>query len=300
MDKLTAMEIFIEVSKYNSFVEASEQLNISPPTVSRAIAWLESSLKIKLFHRTTRHVRLTESGADYLLNAKKILDSIDEAEASAAGINAIPKGTLTVTAPILFGEMYITPIINEYLQRYEEVTVKAIFTDRVTSLIEEELDVAVRIGHLNDSGLYATHVGNVRRVVCASPHYFEKFGRPELPADLKQHRIIFATTYETTGSWQFVNNGKTESVKLNPRFLCNHNSAARKAAIDGFGITRMMSYQIAEALENGELQSALTDYELASLPINLVRIDGHKSSAKLLKFLELAAMRIKENPFINR
>ncbi len=298
MDKLTAMTTFIEVAKHQSFVEASEHLNLSPPAVTRAIAWLESHLQLKLFHRTTRHVRLTESGAHYLLSAKNILESIEEAEANAQGINATPRGTLTITAPVLFGEMHITPIINEYLDRYKQASVTAIFTDRVTSLIEEELDIAIRIGHLEDSNLYATAVGHVRQVVCASPHYLVKRGIPKQPQDLKNHDIIFANTFETKNSWHFINQSQSERVKLSSRFLCNHNGAARRAAIQGCGLTKLMSYQVRQEIEQGKLQCVLTDFEPKPLPIHLIKLDGQRTSAKIQAFLELAACRLKTNPSI--
>ena len=299
MDKLDAMKVFVEVAKHQSFIGASKQLNLSAPAVTRFVASLETSLGVKLFNRTTRHVRLTESGERFLTDSKRILDDMVEAEAAVTGIYSKPKGTLTITAPVLFGEKHVLPIITEYLELNQEVTVKTLFSDRVTSLVEEELDIAIRIGHLKDSNLYATHVGNVRRIVCSSPSYFKKYGEPIYPSDLSDHNIVFPTTFEASPVWHFINNGKKETVKLNPRLHCNQNNSALQAVIQGFGITRLMSYQVGEELAKGTLQSILTGYEEKPLPVNIVRIEGRRSNAKIRSFLDLATKRLEANPFIH-
>jgi DNA-binding transcriptional LysR family regulator len=299
LDKLDAMKVFVEVAKHKSFIGASKCLNLSAPAVTRFVASLETSLGVKLFNRTTRHVRLTESGQNYLTDAKRILEYITEAEAAAIGIYSKPKGILTITAPVLFGEKHILPIITEYLDINQDVTMKAFFSDRITSLVEEELDIAIRIGHLKDSNLYATHVGNVRRIVCSSPSYFKKHGKPMYPSDLNKHNIIFPTTFESSPVWNFINNGEKETIRLNPRLHCNQTSFALKTAIQGFGITRLMSYQVEEELEKGTLQGILTDFEEKPLPVNLMRIEGRRGNAKIRSFLELATKRLKANPFIN-
>mgnify|MGYP000583779047 CR=1 FL=1 len=299
MDKLESMKVFVEVAKHKSFSGAGKQLNLSAPAVTRYIASLEASLGVKLFNRSTRHVRLTESGENFLTDSKRILEDIIEAEAAATGIYSKPKGTLTITAPVLFGEKHILPIITEYLTLNHDVTIKTHFSDRITSLIEEELDIAIRIGHLKDSNLYATHVGNVRRIVCCSPDYLKKHGEPIYPVDLNNHNIIFPTTYETSPVWNFIKDDVKESVKLNTRLHCNQTNAALNAAIQGFGITRLMSYQVGEELEKGTLQSILTKYEEKPLPVNIMRIEGRRCNAKIRSFLELAVKRLKANPFIN-
>ncbi len=299
MDKLETMQIFVEVAKHQSFVAASEAMNISAPKATRAIADLESRLGTKLFNRTTRLVRLTEAGAQFLANVKRILEDIDEAETEAAGSQSAPKGTLTVTAPVLFGEKHVIPIITEYLSRYPEVSVRALFTDQVSNLVEEELDVAIRIGHLKDSSLYATKVGDVRRIVCGSADYFRTHGEPKHPEELEDHTIIFPMTYDSVPAWHFIADGKKISVKLNPRLRCSQNSGAIKAAVNGFGITRQMSYQIGEELAQGRLQAVLTGYEEPALPVNLIRLDGRRSQAKIRKFLNLATKRLRENRFVS-
>lgn len=299
MDKLEAMQVFAEVAKQKSFVGASEQLNLSAPAVTRSIAWLEANLGVKLFHRTTRHVRLTESGVRFLTDTKRILADLEESEAAATGIYAAPKGTLTITAPVLFGEMHIMPIISEYLAMYPDVSVKTMFSDRNTNLVEDELDIAVRIGHLKDSNLYATQVGSVKRILCGSPSYFQQYGIPQCPADLTQHQTIFPSVYGSLTSWEFINNGKKEVIKLTPRLQCFQGAAAIKAAIQGTGITRVMSYQVGEEIKEGRLQRVLEDFEEAPLPINILRLEGRRMNPKIRSFLDLAVERLKDNPFVS-
>ena len=299
MDKLQTIKVFIEVAKQQSFSSAADALGMSAPTATRAIAELEGRLRIKLFNRTTRLVRLTESGKRFFNDMQRIIEDLEDAEASAAGVYSTPSGTLTVTAPVLFGQKHVMPIVNEYLGLYSEVSVKAMFYDRVTSLLEEELDVAIRIGHPKDSNLYATQVGTVRRIVCGSPQYFKRRGVPKYPEDLLEHDLIFPATFESTTTWQFQNGAKKELLKLNPRLMCNQNAAALKAAIEGHGITRLMSYQVGEELEKGTLKGVLIGYEEEPLPVNVVNVEGRRANAKVRSFIDLAAQRLRENPFIN-
>ena len=300
MDKLHTIQVFIEVASRQSFTAAADKLALSAPAVTRSVAALETQLGVKLFNRTTRHVRLTDSGTRFLQDAKRIIGELEEAEASAKGIYNKPSGTLTVTAPILFGEKHITPIVTEYLALHPEVAVKMMLYDRVMSLAEEGLDVTIRIGRLKDSGLYAIPVGQVRRIVCGSPQYFNKHGKPSCPADLADHSIIFPTTFESATQWSFDNNGKKQVIKLKPRLSCNHNAAALKAAMLGYGITRLMSYQIGEELETGVLESAMTDYEEAPLPVSVIYLEGRRANAKIRSFIDLAVERLRANPFINK
>lgn len=299
MDKLDAMKVFVEVARQKSFVGASTSLNLSAPAVTRYIAFLENLLGIKLFNRTTRHVSLTEPGAQYLNDSKRIIEEIKEAEEAVSGIYTEPKGTLTITAPVLFGEQYILPIVIDFLSQNKNVEVKVLFSDNITSLIEEGLDIAIRIGHLKDSSLYASQLGVMRRIVCGSPEYFAQNAKPISPADLSEHNIIFPTTFESSPVWHFVNKGKKEFVKLKPRLCCNQNSAALKAAIQGFGLTRLMSYQVGEELAKGTLESVLTCYEEAPLPINIIHMEGRRVNAKVRAFLDLAKLHLQKNPFIN-
>ncbi len=297
MNKLGAMRVFVEVAECQSFAEASRKLDISPPAVTRSVAQLEKLLGAKLFNRTTRLVRLTDAGNRYLVDTKRILEAIDEAEAAAVGSYRNPEGILTVTAPVLFGQKYIVPIVVEYLRRNPGVSVRLELLDRVTNLIEEGLDVAIRIGPLPESNLFAVTVGHVRRVVCGSPDYFETHGKPLHPSDLDNHRIVLASTVEHSSSWSFQGEDKI-SVKVSPRLYCNHNSAAIRAATAGWGVTRLMSYQVAEEIRQRELVTVLNDFETRSLAINVVHLEGRRANAKTRAFLDIAVNGLRDNPLI--
>lgn len=299
MDKLEAMRVFIEVAECKSFVAASHKLGLSAPAVTRSIAQLEHIVGVRLFNRTTRQVRLTDSGARFYEDARRILEDVDQAVASASGSHVEPRGVLSVTAPVLFGQKHVSPIVTEYLQQNPTVTVKAVFYDRVSNLLDEGLDVAIRIGHLKDSSIYATQVGSVQRLVCASPDYLKKHGMPSHPSDLADHEIIHAATVESSTTWQFESATGKESVKLTPRLQCTQNGAAIAAARQGFGITRLMSYQVGEEIKNGTLVQILRDYETRVLPVNIIHLEGRKANAKIRSFVDLAIARLRDNPYID-
>ncbi len=274
---------------------------MSAPATTRAVAALEGRLGVKLFNRTTRLVKLTEPGIRFMHDTEKVLEALREAEDAATGVYSKPKGVLTVTAPILFGQKHIMPIVEEYLNANPDVSVKTNFYDRVTNLLEEEIDVAVRIGHLKDSSLYAKQVGEVRRIVCAAPRYLARKGTPKLPQDLSSHDIIYPSTFESKTEWEFYNhdNSNSEIIKLTPRLQCNHNAAALKAAINGFGITRLMSYQVGDEIVDGTLRPILTAYEGKPLPVSIMHVEGRRANAKIRSFIDLAVERLQSNPFIN-
>lgn len=295
MDKLEAMRVFAAVVEEGSFVDASRALDLSAPAVTRSVARLEAALGVPLFHRSTRHVRLTDSGERYYTHAKGILESVAEAEAAATGSYAEPNGRLTVTAPTLFGQIYVVPIIAEYVGAHSKVSVNSLLLDRVTNLLEDNLDVAIRIGSLADSSLFATHVGDVRRVVCAAPGYLAERGIPQSPADLAEHDIVHATAVEPLTVWGF---GK-QKVKIASRLQCNQNAAVVRAAVMGMGITRVMSYQVADELASGALQPVLEDFEPPTLPINVVYLEGRKANAKIRAFVDLAVERLRANPLLH-
>lgn len=299
MDKLEAMRIFVEVAECRSFVAASRKLDLSAPAVTRSIAKLEHALDVRLFNRTTRHVRLTDSGALFFEDAKRILEDVEQAMATASGSYAKPKGVLSVTAPVLFGQIHIVPILTEYLQDNPSVTVRALFYDRISNILEEGLDVAIRIGHLKDSSIYATQVGCVQKVVCASPAYLKKRGVPEHPSDLADHEIIHASTVEPSTTWRFEAIGIREAVKISPRLHCSQNGAAISAARQGLGITRLMSYQVGEDCDEGSLVRILRGYESKPLPVNIVHLEGRQANAKIRTFIDLAVARLRANPYID-
>lgn len=299
MDKLEAMRVFVEVAECQSFVAASRKLDLSAPAVTRSIAQLEQALNVRLFNRTTRHVRLTDSGARFFEDAKRILEDVEQAVATVSGSYAEPKGVLTVTAPVLFGQKHVMPVVTEYLQKNPSVTVKALFHDRVSNILDEGLDVAVRIGDLKDSSIYAIQVGWVQRVVCASPDYLQRSGIPRHPADLKDHEIIQASTVEPTTTWRFESKSGKETIKISPRLHCNQNGAAISAARQGHGITRVMSYQVGEELKNGSLERVLSGYETKPLPVSIIHLEGRRANAKIRSFIDLAVARLRANPYID-
>jgi len=293
------MRIFVEAAECNSFVGVSEKLELSAPAITRAIAKLEHSLGVRLFHRTTRRVRLTDSGCQFYVDAKQILEQLEEAENAVSGVYSEPKGVLSVTAPVLFGQKHVVPIITEYLNSNPAVSVKAVFYDRIGNILDEGLDVAVRIGHLKDSSLFATHVGDIQRVVCGSPSYLKQHGIPETPAELSDHQIILSTTVEPNTNWKFDGPTGQCAVKVSPRLHCTQNGSAISAAKNGFGLTRLMSYQAGEEFKDGSLIRILRDYEPEPLPVNIVHLEGRRASAKIRSFIDLASERLRSNPFIN-
>lgn len=299
MDKLEAMRVFVEVAQVRSFVAASRKLDLSAPAVTRSIAQLEQSLGVRLFNRTTRHVRLTDAGTLFFEDARCILESVEAAEAAVSGSYAEPRGVLSITAPVLFGQLHIVPILTEYLQLYPAVSVRAQFYDRIGNILDEGLDVAIRIGHLRDSSLYATRVGCVQRVVCASPDYLKKHGTPRQPSMLARHEIILASTVEPSTTWRFASKQGKETVTVTPRLQCSQNGAALEAARQGLGITRLMSYQVGEEIRKGKLKRILKNFEPDTLPVSIVHLEGRQANAKIRAFIELAVQRLRENPSID-
>ncbi|WP_269532458.1 LysR family transcriptional regulator [Chitinimonas sp. BJYL2] len=299
MDRLHLMTVFVAVGEEESFAGGARRLGMSPPAVTRAISALENRLGVKLLQRTTRYVRVTEAGQRYLDDARRILGEVDEADEAAAGINAAPRGHLTVTAPVLFGKMFVMPGIVDYLSRYPETDVSALFLDRVVNMLEEGVDVAVRIGPLPDSSMRAIKVGQVRRVLCASPAYLEQHGIPQSPQALRERTIIAATGVSPAVEWKFGPESTPTNIKLKPRLTVTSNDAAIEAALSGLGITRLMSYQIAPHLAAGQLKIVLSEYENAPLPIHIVHRESKYGSAKVRSFIDLMADRLRADKHLN-
>lgn len=287
------MTVFVAVAEEESFAAAARRLRMSPPAVTRAIASLEERLGVRLLTRTTRSVRPTDAGSRYLEDARRILLEADEADEAAAGINATPRGHLALTAPVLFGKIYVMPIVIAYQRAFEETSVLALFIDRVVNLVEEGLDVGIRIGVLPDSSLRAIRVGQVRRVVCASPAYLETHGTPRIPSDLARHSVIAATSVSPGTEWTFARGKQRIGVRLTPRILVNTNDGALEAAKSGFGLTRLLSYQVASELAAGTLDTVLREYEEASLPVHVIHREGRHGSAKVRSFVDLAVERLR-------
>lgn len=298
MDRLHAMQVFASVARGGGFAAAARQLGMSPPAVTRAVAALEEHIGTRLLSRTTRNVALTEAGHRYLVDVERILQELDDAEAAAQGQHASPRGLLTITAPVMFGRLYLTPILLDFLDRFPEVTGRLLLLDRVTNLLEEGMDVALRIGHLADSSMAAIRVGSVRSVICASPHYLSRHGVPQNPSELIQHRLIVATASLGSQEWRF---GEDErlTVRINPALTCNSNAAVVQAVEQGWGVSRLLSYQVGPSVTAGRIRLVLEDYERKPLPVHLVHLEGRRASAKVRAFVDYAAERLRDDPVIN-
>jgi len=293
MDRFHLMNVFVAVAEEQGFAGGARRLGLSPPAVTRAVAALEDRLGVKLLTRTTRHVRATDAGARYLESARRILAEADEADEAAAGAHATPRGQLAVTAPVLFGNLFVMPGIVDFLKRHPDVSVSALFLDRVVNLLEEGLDVGVRIGELPDSSMRAIPVGFVRRVVCASPRYVKRHGEPRRPGDLAQHTIIAASPVTPTIEWRFGTGRPSVTTKVRPRLTVTSNDAAVHAALLGFGVTRLLSYQVAAHVAAGRLQRVLAAFEPPPLPIHVMHLEGRQASAKVRGFVDLLVDRLR-------
>jgi len=293
MDRWQAMRVFVKVAETESFARTARELHLSAPAVTRLVAALEELVGARLLVRTTRSVRPTEAGARYLQDCRRILADIGEAELAAAGHYAKPVGTLTITAPLLFGQLHVLPLVLDYLERYPQMRARTFFVDRPVNIVEEGMDVALRIGHLPDSGFTAIQVGGMRRVVCAAPGYLATHGVPTTPAALHDHRILACQSAWASPEWRFAGG---QRVVVDPLLLCNTNEAVITAAKRGQGLTRALHYQVAPALAEGSLQIVLAEHEEAPLPIHLIYPEGRQAAAKVRAFIDLAVAALRDNP----
>ncbi len=296
MDRLHLINVFVAVVDANGFAGAARKLNISPPAVTRAVNELESHLGVRLLTRTTRVVRVTEPGARYAEDCRHILAQLAEADESVAGMQRTPRGRLTITAPVLFGAKFVAPVVTEYLLANPQVVASCWFLDRVVNMLDEGVDVGIRIGDLPDSSMQAASVGRVRRVICAAPAYLERCGVPQTPTDLQAHVIISASAVTPTAEWRLAENGEPRIVKLQARMTTTSNDSALAAAVEGFGITRLLSYQVAEFVADRRLVPLLTEFELPSLPVHVVHREGQHASKKARAFIDLVVERLRANP----
>lgn len=293
MDRWLAMRVFVKVAETESFAKTARLMHMSAPAVTRIVAALEDLVGARLLVRTTRSVKTTEAGAHYLADCQRILGDIADAEAAAAGHYSEPSGTLAITAPILFGQMYVLPIVTEYLDTFPAMHARTLFIDRQVNIVEEGLDLAVRIGHLADSGLTAVRVGTVRHVICAAPDYLQTRGIPHTPVDLKNHRIVASNSSWASPEWRFAGG---QRISIDPVLMCNTNQAVIEAARSGWGLTRVLHYQIGPALREGELQIVLEAFEEPPLPIHLVYPEGRQAPAKVRAFVDMAVERLRRDP----
>jgi len=296
MDRWQAMRVFVKVAETQSFARTARELHLSAPAVTRIVAGLEDLIGVRLLVRTTRSVKPTEAGARYLQDCRRILDEMAEAERAAAGHQAEPSGTLALTAPVLFGQLHVLPLVLEFLARYPQMRVRTFFVDRQVNLLDEGMDVALRIGHLPDSGFTAVQVGRMRRVVCAAPAYLAAQGTPTTPSALRKHRILACQSAWASPEWRFA---RGQRVVVEPLLQCNTNEAAITAAKAGWGLTRALHYQVAPALAEGALRLVLEDHEDIPLPVHLVYPEGRQAAAKVRAFVDLAVASLRGDPLFN-
>ena len=297
MDRLDAMKVFVTALDEGSLAGAGRKLRRSPAAVSRAIAFLEEHVGTELLHRTTRSIKLSEAGERYAAACRRVLTDLEEADLIAAGERSAPRGTLTVTATAFAGESILSPIIDAFLDAYPAVSVRLYLLDRFVNLIDEGVDVALRIAHLPDSNLVATRVGEVRRVVAAAPRYLAQNPRITEPADLAKHQII---TFADLGidSWSFppVNGSSVpHMVNFTPRLIVNSIRGAIVSAVNGRGVTRVLSYHIPQEIRDGALEIVLKDHEPPPLPVHLIAPHGRLSVPKVRAFVDMAIPRLRSH-----
>ncbi|MEO8840222.1 MAG: LysR substrate-binding domain-containing protein [Kofleriaceae bacterium] len=294
MNQLESLRAFVTAVDAGSLSAAARELAMPLPTLSRKVADLERHLGTALLVRTSRRLAISEAGQAYVTTARRLLEELAEADRAARGEYQEPRGELAIAAPLVFGRLHVLPIVAELLREYPDIRVRLVLSDRYANLVEDRLDVAVRIGDLPDTGLVALRVGSVRRVACASPAYFETQRRPRRPADLSRHACIaFEATPGSTVEWRFAE----DTVTIRPRLAVTTADAAIDAAIAGLGIVRVLSYQSRVPERDHRLQRVLASFEPPALPVQLVRA-GVQVPRKVRAFLDLAATRLK--PILDR
>ena len=293
MDRLEAMSALLAAVEAGSLSGASRKLGMPLATVSRKVSELEAHLRTRLVTRTSRRLILTDAGRSYIAACKRILDDIREAERAAAGEYSAPRGELIITAPIVFGRLHVLPVVLEFLKTYPEIDVRLTLADRIVNLQEDHVDLAVRIGELPDSSLVAMRVGSIGRVVCGSPAYFAERGTPKRPNELSKHDCITFNGLTSPEAWIFLSGKGTISVAVHSRLIVNTAEAAIDAAITGLGITRVLSYQVADAMRSGALVLALREFEPPPVPVSLVHAGQGRLALKLRAILDFAAPRLK-------
>ena len=293
MDRLESMSILVAAAEEGSLSAAARRLGIPLTNVSRKVSELEAYLKTGLVNRSSRRLTLTDAGRSYVADCKRILDLVGEAERAATGEYGAPKGDLVITAPIVFGRLHVLPVTTEFLKAYPEIDVRLVFADRIVNLFEEQIDLAVRIGDLPDSSLIATRIGAIRHVVCGSPGYFAARGMPGIPDELGRHDCITFEGLVSPSVWTFTFGKAIKSVSVHSRLIVNTAEAAINAAAAGVGITRVLSYQVAQEIRANQLVLALEDFEPAPWPVSLVYTDQRLLPSKVRVFLDYLVPRLK-------
>ena len=293
MDRIEAMSTFLAAVEAGSLSAASRKLGMPLATVSRKVSELEVHLRTKLINRTSRRLTLTDAGRSYVAGCKRVLEDLEEIERAAAGEYAAPRGDLVITAPIVFGRLHVLPVVAEFLKVYPDIDIRIVLADRVLNLHEDAVDIAVRIGALPDSSLIATRIGTIRQIVCGSPGYFAAKGMLKSPEELRRHDCVTFDGLMSPAGWKFVIDGSPVTVAVRSRLVVNTAEAAVDAATMSLGVTRVLSYQAANALHAGRLAIALEEFEPAPWPVSLVYAGQGLLPLKVRAFLDFAAPRLK-------
>ena len=292
------MQVFVAVGEEQGFAAAARRLGMSPPAVTRTISALEQELGVKLLQRTTRIVRLTEPGTRYLLDCKRLLAEVEDAEEALSGAEGELRGQLAVTASVMFGRLFVAPILLDFLARHPKVTGRAVLLDRVLDLIEERLDVGVRIARLADASFTAIRVGSVREVVVAAPAYLKKHGTPQNPRDLTDCTTVSFSGDRAPPLWSFVAGKRLISVRPDSRLVVNSSEVAIQAAANGAGLTRALSYMVASEVKAGRLRIVLREFEPEPLPIHVIHREGRHAAARVRAFVDFVVARLRGNALL--
>lgn len=295
MDRFEAMSMFVAVAERGSFSGASRALHIPLATLSRKIADLEALIGVQLLTRTTRRLTLTDAGTAYLAATRRILEQMEEAERDAAGELTSPKGDLVVTAPISFGRRHLLPIVSDFLAAFPEINIRLLLADRNLHLIEDHVDMAVRIGALADSSMMATRVGSMRTVTCASPRLLARHGRPSEPKDLQHMPCVAFEMPSPSPRWRYRSPKSSAEIEvtIQPRLSVTTADAAVEAATASVGVTRLLHYQVADAVDQGLIEIVLDTFELGAAPVHLIHVARGQMPLKMRRFLDFAAPRLR-------
>ncbi|HEY1395833.1 LysR family transcriptional regulator [Roseateles sp.] len=297
MDKLDAMAIFVAVVQDGGFSAAARRLGVSAPVVTRAVSELEAAMNVRLLVRTTRVVKVTEVGERYAQDCRRVLGELQDIEQAASGSHGAVRGKLVVSASVMYGRLQLNQVVLEYLKRYPETDVECRFIDRNVNLLNEDVDVAIRIGDLPDASFHATPLATVRRVAVAAPAYLKKNGTPKQPKDLEKHTLIAALGVEPGAEWKFREgsgvDAATVAVPVRARLATNSNDHAITAAGEGLGITRVLSYMVEAQLASGELVEVLAKHAPPAVPVQALQHQGLRASRKVRAFIDLAVERLR-------
>lgn len=297
MDKLLAMTAFVRIVEKGSLTAAAAALDTSLPSMVRTLAALERDLGVRLLNRTTRRIHLTDEGAQYLERCRAIVSAVQETEATLTSRQIELKGRLTVTASVLFGRRYIAPIVSDFLRRHSNVSADLLFVDRIVNLVEEGIDVAVRIGHLPDSSLVAVPVGKARRIVCASPEYLQRRGTPRTPSDVRAHSCVRHTGLTPRGDWHFRVGRRAVSIPINAAISCNEIDSSLEACLSGLGLGMFLSYQTAPYRDAKKLRYVLEEFETEPVPVQIVYPQAKLVTSRVRVFVDECVSKLHEVPF---